>query len=85
MTFNFEPYVAYCRRRAAFFRKIAIAVALFGSALFWANYAADLTQIAPFIHTSRVSSLVCAVSFLGAAIAIYLDLRASRRPGPGDL
>jgi len=84
MTFNFEPYVQFCKRRAAFFRKVAIGVALFGSALFWANYAVDLLRGEPFIYTSRVSSLVCAASFLGAAIAIYLDLRASRAPDSGD-
>jgi len=80
MPFNFEPYVEFCRRRAAFFRRVAIGVALLGSALFWANYAVDLARGAPFIYTSRMSSLVCAVSFLGAAVAIYLDLRASRAP-----
>jgi hypothetical protein len=60
------------------FRKVAIGVALFGSALFWANYVVDLIRGEPFIHTSALSSLVCAGSFLGAAIALYLDLRASR-------
>ncbi|UCH34895.1 MAG: hypothetical protein JSV65_00635 [Armatimonadota bacterium] len=78
MTFNFEPYVEFCRRRAAMFRRIAIGVALFGSALFWLNFGVDLARGEPFIHTSRVSSLVCAVSFVGAAVALYLDLRASR-------
>jgi len=61
-----------------FFRKIAIGVALFGSALFWSNYTVDLACGEPFIRTSRISSLVCAGSFLGAAIALHLDLRASR-------
>jgi len=78
MTWTFEPYVEFCRRRAVFFRKVAIGIALFGSALFWANYAVDLIRGAPFIYTSRVSSLICAASFLGAAAALYLDLRASR-------
>jgi hypothetical protein len=78
MTFTFEPYVEFCRRRAAVFRKLAIGVATFGSALFWANYAVDLARGEPFISTSRLSSLVCALSFLGAAVALYLDLRASR-------
>jgi hypothetical protein len=82
MIFTFEPYVEFCRRRAAFFRKVAIGVALFGSALFWANYVVDLIRGEPFIHTSALSSVVCAVSFLGAAIALYLDLRASRCSTP---
>jgi len=78
MTFTFEPYVEFCRRRAAFFRKVAIGVGIFGAALFWANYGVDLARGDPFISTSRISSLVCAMSFLGAAVAVYLDLRASR-------
>ena len=78
MTWTFEPYVEFCRRRAAFFRKVAIGIALFGSALFWANYIVDLTCGWPFINTSRIPSLICAASFLGAAAALYLDLRASR-------
>jgi hypothetical protein len=78
MTFTFEPYVAFCKRRAALFRRIAIGVALFGSALFWLNFGVDVARGMPFIHTSRVSSLVCAGAFLGAAVALYLDLRASR-------
>jgi len=64
MAFTFEPYVEFCRRRAVFFRKAAIGAALFGCALFWGNYVADLARGEPFIHTSRISSLVCAVSFL---------------------
>ena len=78
MTFTFEPYVEFCRRRAVFFRKVAIGIALFGSALFWANCAVDLACGWPFINTSHISSLICAASFLGAAAALYLDLRASR-------
>jgi hypothetical protein len=78
MTFTFEPYVEFCRRKAVFFRRVAIGIAMFGSALFWANYVVDLIRGLPFINTSRISSLICAGSFLGAAIAIYLDLRASR-------
>lgn len=78
MTWTFEPYVEFCRQRAAFFRKVAIGIAVFGSALFAANLGVDLATAQPFIHTSRISSLICVLCFLGAAIALYLDLRASR-------
>jgi len=77
MTWTFEPYVEFCRRRAAFFRKVAIGIAVFGSALFAVNLGVDLATDQPFIHTSRISSLICVAGFLGAGIALYLDLRAS--------
>jgi hypothetical protein len=66
MTFTFEPYVEFCRRRAAFFRKVAIGIALFGSALFWANYIVDLTRGWPFIRrfsTTGQEQACSAVSF----------------------
>ena len=78
MTWTFQPYVEFCRQRAAFFRKVAIGIAVFGSVLFAVDLGVDLATDEPFIHTSRISSLICVAGFLGAAIALYLDLRASR-------
>lgn len=84
MAFSRDEYVKACLRKAAFFRRLAAAIAFAGAVFFAVAWAYERRTLALLLGIDPAAAIVSSVCLAGVGAALLLGERLAKKSPPSS-